>query len=180
MEMWPFLCFAAAGFWFVRERLSTPLPKIWCFLHPKVLIFFSLWLLPVEQTLGAFCRVAWQIWLRTHCTDLRSKVQTATCLANWVWPCWCRAKRARRNGFYVLTEGITDGAEDENVNGSWTTRAMCSIGNSLQMRLDPPKFGKKQWFLALIAGINPSARIITLSAVHLLQQDPLQIKAAFQ
>ena len=80
-RIWP------AGFWFVRERLSwlTPLPKIWCFLHPKVLIFFSLWLLPVEQTLRAFCRVAWQIWLRTHCTDLRLKVQTATCLANWVW-----------------------------------------------------------------------------------------------
>ena len=66
--------------------------------------------------------------------------------------CWCRAKRARCKSkamaLYVLTEGITDGGEDENVNGSWTTRAMCSSGNSLQMRLDPPKFWAKTMVLS--------------------------------
>lgn len=47
--------------------------------------------------------------------------------------------------------------------------------------LGPTKaWAKTMVLIALIAGIDPSARIITLSAVHLLQQDALQIKAAFQ
>ena len=57
---------------------------------------------------------------------------------------------------------------------------MCTMSNSLQMRLDPPKVGKQNFFLALVASIDVEKKVVTLNAVHLLGEADEKILAAYK
>ena len=86
------------------------------------------------------------------------------------------------NGFLVLTENVTDAfATDQQGGPLWKTRACCTLESSLQYRLDPPKPGAVQYFLAIIGSINSQDKVLTLTDIHLLGDDTVvtSVRAAF-